>query len=247
FFVRPLHFPSQRGIQKTRAGSHAVRCGIGHDTWNGEAQRAQTMESKGSFDEGKREGKHADEKGYNDWDDGGKEIDSDDEVEAEYQAALNKGNVGKVAVSKDPQAKSIVRGFRINWMDMRDADTAHLLWESGEWGKDMYHDELKATVPRRILECSAVSREINFTSQEEIRQFRLEQRVFLAGACIEEWFFDFGFVIPGSTNSWQQTIESAGEDRMLAAEDLSGRMTIETTFLDGRTMLFKTLVRIFYE
>lgn len=36
----------------------------------------------------------------------------------------------------------------------------------------------------------------------------------------EEWFFDFGFVIPGSTNSWQQTIESAGEDRMLSAEDL---------------------------
>lgn len=35
-----------------------------------------------------------------------------------------------------------------------------------------------------------------------------------------EWFFHFGFVIPGSTNSWQQTIESAGEDRMLAAEDL---------------------------
>ncbi|CAM9675571.1 unnamed protein product [Ectocarpus sp. 12 AP-2014] len=182
-------------------------------------------------------------------------------------------------------------------MDMRDADTARLLWESGEWGKDMYRHELKATVPRRILECSAVSREINFTSQEEIRQFRLEQRVFLAGACIEggvackilfvivfhlgprrvpprpcsgarpirvyskefmmppsfyrvppaEWFFDFGFVIPGSTNSWQQTIESAGEDRMLAADDLSGRMTIETTFLDGRTMLFKTLVRIFYE
>ncbi len=127
----------------------------------------------------------------------------------------------------------------------------------------MYRHELKATVPRKILECSAVSREINFTSKQEIRQFRLEQRVFLAGACIEgapsalrclvdtasvcrisvfrlgphvmtnpsprppllplypeEWFFDFGFVIPGSTNSWQQTIESAGEDRMLSAEDL---------------------------
>lgn len=35
-----------------------------------------------------------------------------------------------------------------------------------------------------------------------------------------EWFFDFGFVIGGSTNSWQQTIESAGEDRMLSADDL---------------------------
>lgn len=49
----------------------------------------------------------------------------------------------------------------------------------------MYRHELEATVPRRILECSAVSREINFSSKEEIRRFRLEQRVFLAGACIE--------------------------------------------------------------
>ncbi|CAM9969717.1 unnamed protein product, partial [Hapterophycus canaliculatus] len=64
---------------------------------------------------------------------------------------------------------------------------------------------------------------------------------------VSGWVFDFGFVIGGSTNSWQQTIESAGEDRMLAAEDLSGRMTIETTFLDGKTMLFKTLVRMFYD
>lgn len=49
----------------------------------------------------------------------------------------------------------------------------------------MFRHELKATVPRRILECSAVSREINFSSKEEIRRFRLEQRVFLEGACIE--------------------------------------------------------------
>lgn len=40
---------------------------------------------------------------------------------------------------------------------------------------------------------------------------------------LPEWFFDFGFVIPGSTNSWQQTIESAGQERMLAAEDLRYR------------------------
>lgn len=35
-----------------------------------------------------------------------------------------------------------------------------------------------------------------------------------------EWFFDFGFVMPGSTNSWQQTIESAGRDGMLSPDDL---------------------------
>jgi retinal rod rhodopsin-sensitive cGMP 3',5'-cyclic phosphodiesterase subunit delta len=39
-----------------------------------------------------------------------------------------------------------------------------------------------------------------------------------AGAkCIEEWFFDFGFVIPNSTNTWQQVIE-ADEGNMIPAE-----------------------------
>lgn len=49
----------------------------------------------------------------------------------------------------------------------------------------MFHIELKATVPREILECDAVSREINFSSEQEIRRFHLEQRVFLEGSCIE--------------------------------------------------------------
>jgi hypothetical protein len=42
-----------------------------------------------------------------------------------------------------------------------------------------------ARIPVAILKCSAVSREINFSSVEEIAQFRLEQRVFLDGSCIE--------------------------------------------------------------
>lgn len=35
------------------------------------------------------------------------------QVEAEYLAALKKANTGKVAVSKNPKAKSIVEGFRM--------------------------------------------------------------------------------------------------------------------------------------
>jgi hypothetical protein len=35
-----------------------------------------------------------------------------------------------------------------------------------------------------------------------------------------EWFFSFGFVIPGSTNSWQQVIEAAPKDEMMSAEFL---------------------------
>jgi hypothetical protein len=34
------------------------------------------------------------------------------------------------------------------------------------------------------------------------------------------WLFQFGFVIPGSTNSWQQIIEAAPPDKMLPASML---------------------------
>ena len=45
--------------------------------------------------------------------------------------------------------------------------------------------EHEARVPKRILKCRAVSREINFSSQEEMQQFRLEQRVLFKGTIIE--------------------------------------------------------------
>lgn len=45
--------------------------------------------------------------------------------------------------------------------------------------------EHEARVPKRILQCRAVSREINFSSEEEMQQFRLEQRVYFKGTIIE--------------------------------------------------------------
>lgn len=103
-----------------------------------------------------------------------------------------------------------------------------------------------AHLPATILKCAAVSREINFSSSEEITQFRLEQRVFLDGSCIEEWLFAFGYVIPGSTNTWQQTIEAAGAENMLDPKTISGKLTIETAFYDGQLPIAKTVYRIFY-
>lgn len=164
-----------------------------------------------------------------------------------------------------------------------------------------------ARIPASILQCSAVSREIDFSSAEEITHFRLEQRVFLHGSCIEgdvnlkilsrrsvgwccgtfvgdavcgccllaraEWLFEFGYVIPGSTNTWQQTIEAAGAENMLDPESIrcaprcceclevlhslsrhalfsqpprSGQLTIETAFYEGQSAIAKTVYRIFY-
>jgi|EP00505_MAST-04D_sp_SCG-Rhode-Island_P004556 retinal rod rhodopsin-sensitive cGMP 3',5'-cyclic phosphodiesterase subunit delta len=153
---------------------------------------------------------------------------------------------GEVLVSSDPKARSIVKGFRINHMNMRDANTGQLMWQSEAWSDGLFERELEARVPPEILTCAAVAREINFSSDEELEHFRLEQRVFFQGVCMEEWFFDFGFVIPGSTNSWQSTIEAAGEDAMLPAHLLNGNVTIETSFYDGDLFVSKSLVRIFY-
>lgn len=36
-----------------------------------------------------------------------------------------------------------------------------------------------------------------------------------------EWFFEFGFVIPNSTNTWQSLIEAAPESQMMPANVLT--------------------------
>lgn len=127
-------------------------------------------------------------------------------------------------------------------MNLRDADTGKLIWESNDdiskpnkehQGKklpcNVYRNNLvlfhstsfsTARVPKNILKCRAVSREINFTSKHTLKKFRLEQRVLFMGKCLEEWFFEFGSVIPNSTNTWQSIIEAAPESQMMSAEVL---------------------------
>ncbi|GAB1285186.1 Retinal rod rhodopsin-sensitive cGMP 3',5'-cyclic phosphodiesterase subunit delta [Apodemus speciosus] len=83
-------------------------------------------------------------------------------------------------------------------------------------------DILRARVPKKILKCKAVSRELNFSSAEQMEKFRLEQKVYFKGQCLEEWFFEFGFVIPNSTNTWQSLIEAAPESQMMPASVLTG-------------------------
>ena len=63
---------------------------------------------------------------------------------------------------------------------------------------------------------------------------------------LAEWKFDFGFVIPGSTNTWQSTIEAAGDGKMIPADILTGNVTIETSFYDGDLFVSKMVMRLHY-
>ena len=40
------------------------------------------------------------------------------------------------------------------------------------------------------------------------------------GQYLEEWSFEFGFVIPNSTNTWQSIIEAAPESQMMRSDVL---------------------------
>ena len=69
-------------------------------------------------------------------------------------------------------------------------------------------------------------------------------------ACPEEWVFTFGFVIPGSTNSWQSVVLSAKDERehvISASRDMKGvQFVIETNFYDDKKFICKKSVRVCY-
>ncbi|XP_078115698.1 retinal rod rhodopsin-sensitive cGMP 3',5'-cyclic phosphodiesterase subunit delta isoform X1 [Sander vitreus] len=132
-----------------------------------------------------------------------------------------------------------------NWMNLRDAETGKVLWQGTE-DLSVPGVEHEARVPKKILKCKAVSRELNFSSSEKLEKFRLEQKVFFKGQCLEEWFFEFGFVIPNSTNTWQSLIEAAPESQMMPANVLTGNVIIETKFYDDDLHVSTSRVRLFY-
>ena len=119
---------------------------------------------------------------------------------------------------ENERARAILEGFGIDWMNMSDAHTGEILWQDDEWGDLLTERDIH--LPKRILQCRAVSREFQFSSVEMLQGLRLEQRIFFRGGLMEQWHFHFGFVIPNSTNTWQQTIEAAEESKMLPAAAL---------------------------
>jgi retinal rod rhodopsin-sensitive cGMP 3',5'-cyclic phosphodiesterase subunit delta len=153
-------------------------------------------------------------------------------------------NMADYENATNPEAQAIIDGFQINWISLRDFGSGRVLWRSQDtWNLNAV---MTAEVPAEILSCSTVAREINFTSMAAIQNFSVQQKVKLHGEILEEWDFYFGFVIPGSTNTWEQMIDAAPPDQMLPAEILSGNVFIDTYFYDGETLVNKSTVNIFY-
>mmetsp|Transcript_10674 Transcript_10674/g.26138 ORF Transcript_10674/g.26138 Transcript_10674/m.26138 type:complete len:349 (-) Transcript_10674:286-1332(-) len=158
---------------------------------------------------------------------------------------------GQAALQQELEQKElslperIRKGFQIKRMSMKDAQGREVLWASESW--DCHAKETGIHLPARILKCKAVAREIEFASAEAIEGFRLQQQVWFKNAVLETWDFHFGFVIPGSTNTWEQTILAAEESEMIPAQLLSGNVVIETTFFSKEIAIATQKIRIFYD
>ena len=138
----------------------------------------------------------------------------------------------------------VFSGFSISSIKMKDYETGEVLWKHDNWDLNSI---VEAHIPKSILECKAVSREIHFSSISQITSLSLLQKVKLNGIVIEEWSFEFGFVIPNSDNSWEQVIYAAKPEEMLPAEILSGNITIETIFFQNQEIIHSSSVRVFYD
>ena len=101
-------------------------------------------------------------------------------------------------------------------------------------------------IKKEFLECDEVTREIVFSSVEAVKNLRVEQEMRLNNELVEKHAFRFGFVIPGSTNAWQQTFTAAENGRIADAEILSGNLEILTTFSDGNRLIKRLSLIVYY-
>lgn len=138
----------------------------------------------------------------------------------------------------------IKNGFKINHMKMKNGENGETLWECNEYSLEI--EDKSENLPKEILDCALITREINFSSICSIDNLELIQNFYLNDDLIESSRFNFGFVIPDSTNNWEQVIEGKPKEEMVPYHVLSGNLTVETMFISSNTVIFKNRVLIFY-
>ena len=135
------------------------------------------------------------------------------------------------------------KGFKVNHMQMRNGDTGEVMWQVNSW--DLTKEFHTENITKNLLKCKKIIRNVNFSSEEKIEDLELIQNFYLMGELFESSRFKFGFVIPGSTNDWEQ-IMIAKEDGVLPAEVLSVKLQVETLFLVQGNILYKNRILIYY-
>jgi len=108
-------------------------------------------------------------------------------------------------------------------------------------------DALLVHLPPTVLTLPAVTREIVFSTEQLMTKFAIRQTLFLHSQMVEEWNFEFGFVPPNTTNTWENTITAASDAPMFPAHLLSGNLQILSEFLNEGKVFGRCLQRVYYD
>ena len=128
---------------------------------------------------------------------------SESSYDSEWEKLRKQVNQGEICISKAPRAVRIVEGLQFIEISLHDADTKEFICSlHGNLFDSFFTKEAKLKIPKAVLDCAKLERKVIFRSVHEILNFRMIQKLFLDGRTVEKLNFHFGFVIPGSTNSW---------------------------------------------
>uniref|UniRef100_A0A1B6MCR8 GMP phosphodiesterase delta subunit domain-containing protein n=1 Tax=Graphocephala atropunctata TaxID=36148 RepID=A0A1B6MCR8_9HEMI len=144
-----------------------------------------------------------------------------------------------------PTSEDILAGFQINWMILRDLDTAEILWHGNEDYSEC-EKELVIKVPKKVLVSRAISREMNFSSIEAWDKLKLVQTVLYKGVIMEEMYFEYGPVTGNCKHTWRSMVEAAPEVKLMTADILSGNVVIATKFFNEDSLVTTSKMRLFY-
>ena len=148
-------------------------------------------------------------------------------------------------IEEDINIDLIKEGFKIVSLSIKDGDGGKVLWESKSY--NLNNIETEEHLPKEILTCKEVIREVKFYSKEKIFDLELVHNYYLTGELIETDRFYFGFVIPNSTNNWEQIIEAKSPEEMIPFNVLSGNLVVEVLFLSKGELIVRNRVLIYYE
>lgn len=138
----------------------------------------------------------------------------------------------------------VIPNFR-NWIKLRNGENGNIIWQEAKDFSDpsQMHE---ATLPTNILEIKAIHREINFSTVEELKNFRMVHAAKFKGKLLEQLSYTMGAFKAGTTNTIINIIESAPESQMMPAKVLNGKTCIETDFYDENDKFATSSIKLFY-
>ncbi|XP_050062401.1 retinal rod rhodopsin-sensitive cGMP 3',5'-cyclic phosphodiesterase subunit delta-like isoform X2 [Aphis gossypii] len=106
---------------------------------------------------------------------------------------------------------------------------------------------ITVTMPKKVLDCRALTRTISFTSMHRIDHLKMRHRELVSLQCVHEWVSDFGIVLPNLNETWETTFINKEGISSSSTNFLSGDLVIETSFYNGDKFIGSTHILLYFQ